>query len=92
MDHGDHDPPWWTRSVQDHLGPSSDISLMLMVLLEDILSAPVSSRFKGNRIISVSDDELNTALITPYALPIDKKERKSMITVSTKLNSNLPYC
>ena len=28
MDHGDHDPPWWTRSVQDHLGSRSDISLM----------------------------------------------------------------
>jgi len=28
VDHGDHDPPWWTRSVQDHLGPRSDISLM----------------------------------------------------------------
>ena len=28
MDHGDHDPPWWTRSVQDHLGPRSDIFLM----------------------------------------------------------------
>jgi len=26
--HGDHDPPWWTRTVQDHLGPRSDISLM----------------------------------------------------------------
>jgi len=28
VDHGDHDPPWWTRSVQDHLGPRFDISLM----------------------------------------------------------------
>ena len=28
MDYGDHDPPSWTRSVQDHLGPRSDISLM----------------------------------------------------------------
>ena len=28
MDHQDHDPPWWTRSVQDHLGPRSDISVM----------------------------------------------------------------
>ena len=31
MDHGDHDPAWWTRSVQDHLGPHSDISLMEVV-------------------------------------------------------------
>jgi len=30
VDHRDHDPPWWTRSVQDHLGPRSDISLMLI--------------------------------------------------------------
>ena len=29
MDHGDHNPPWWTRSVQDHLGPPFDIFLML---------------------------------------------------------------
>ena len=29
MDHGDHNPPWWTRSVQDHLGPYSAIFLML---------------------------------------------------------------
>ena len=28
-DHGDHNPPGWTRSVQDHLGPRSDIFLML---------------------------------------------------------------
>jgi len=28
VNHGDHDPPWWTRSVQDHLGACSDISLM----------------------------------------------------------------
>ena len=28
MDHGDHDPPWWTRSVQDHLGPHSNIFLI----------------------------------------------------------------
>ena len=28
VDHGDHDPSWWTRRVQDHLGPRSDISLM----------------------------------------------------------------
>jgi len=28
VDHGDHDPPWWTRSIQDLLGPHSDISLM----------------------------------------------------------------
>jgi len=28
VDHGDHAPPWWTRSVQDHLGPRSDISLI----------------------------------------------------------------
>ena len=28
VDHGDHDPPWWTRSVQDHLGPRSHILLM----------------------------------------------------------------
>jgi len=34
VDHGDHDPPWWTRSVQDHLGPRSDISLMLKEILK----------------------------------------------------------
>ena len=28
MDHGDHNPPWWTRSVQDHLGPRSAIFLI----------------------------------------------------------------
>jgi len=28
VDQGDHDPPWWTRSVQDHRGPRSDIFLM----------------------------------------------------------------
>jgi len=28
VDHGDHDPPWWTRSVQDHRGPLYDIFLM----------------------------------------------------------------
>jgi len=28
VDHGDHEPPWWTRSVQDHLGPRFDIFLM----------------------------------------------------------------
>jgi len=28
VDHGDHNPPWWTRSVQNHLGPHSDIFLM----------------------------------------------------------------
>ena len=27
-DHGDHNSPWWTRSVQDHRGPHSDICLM----------------------------------------------------------------
>jgi len=26
--HGDHNPPWWTWSVQDHRGPCSDIFLM----------------------------------------------------------------
>ena len=59
--------------------------------MEDQLSAPASSRIKENRIISVSNDESNSALITPSALPINKAERKSMITVSTKLTSNLPY-
>src|SRR5438270_7046048 len=29
-DHGDHDPPWWTRSVQDLRGPPSDILRMLV--------------------------------------------------------------
>jgi len=28
VDHGDYNPPWWTKSVQDHLGPLSDIFLM----------------------------------------------------------------
>jgi len=28
VDHGDHNPPWWTRSVQDHRRPRSDIFLM----------------------------------------------------------------
>jgi len=28
VDHRDHNTPWWTRSVQDHLGPRSDIFLM----------------------------------------------------------------
>jgi len=28
VDLGDHNPPWWTRSVQDHCGPRSDIFLM----------------------------------------------------------------
>jgi len=28
VDHGDHDPPWWTWSVQDHRGPPYDIFLM----------------------------------------------------------------
>jgi len=31
VDHGDHDPPWWTRSVQDHCGPPYNIFLMLGV-------------------------------------------------------------
>jgi len=29
VDQGDHNLPWWTRSVLDHLGPRSDIFLML---------------------------------------------------------------
>ena len=33
MEHGDQDPPWWTRSVQDHLGPRSDISRMTLIVL-----------------------------------------------------------
>jgi len=33
VDHGDHDPPWWTRSVQDHFGPRYDISLMHILAL-----------------------------------------------------------
>jgi len=28
VDHGDHNPSWWTRSVQEHVGPRSDIFLM----------------------------------------------------------------
>ena len=24
MDHGDHNPPWWTRRVQDYSGPRTD--------------------------------------------------------------------
>jgi len=28
VDHEDHDPPWWTRSVQDHREPPYDIFLM----------------------------------------------------------------
>ena len=34
MDHRDHNPPWWTRSVQDHLGPHSDIFLMDFMTVE----------------------------------------------------------
>src|SRR5438270_7297733 len=30
-DHGDHDPLWWTRSVQDLRGPPSNILLMFLV-------------------------------------------------------------
>src|SRR5438270_2710907 len=30
-DHGDHDPPWWTRSVQDLGGPPSNILLMFLI-------------------------------------------------------------
>jgi len=32
VDHRNHNPPWWTRSVQDHHGLHSDISLMLLAL------------------------------------------------------------
>ena len=28
MDHRDNNPPWWTRSMEDHLGPLSDIFLL----------------------------------------------------------------
>jgi len=28
VDHRDQNPPWWTRSVLDHLGPRSDIFLI----------------------------------------------------------------
>jgi len=29
-DQGDHNPPWWTRSVQDHREPHSNIFLMYL--------------------------------------------------------------
>ena len=28
MDRGDHNPLWWTRSVQDRRGPTADIFLI----------------------------------------------------------------
>ncbi|PUU83077.1 hypothetical protein B9Z19DRAFT_965542, partial [Tuber borchii] len=28
-DHGDQNPPWWFRSIQDHPGPRKNIFLML---------------------------------------------------------------
>ena len=38
VDYGDHNPPWWTRSVQDHCGPHSNIFLMLLLPLDLIKS------------------------------------------------------
>ena len=44
MDHGDHDTPWWTRSVQDHLGPRSDIFLMQALKLARVRSTKTAAK------------------------------------------------
>jgi len=36
VDQRDHDSPWWTRTVQDHLGPGFDICLMGRLLSEAV--------------------------------------------------------
>jgi len=44
VDHGDHNPPWWSRSVQDHRGPRSNIFLMMRNLgrcLLGVLTVPL---------------------------------------------------
>ena len=79
-------------------------SQKLIELLERISSTTSgqSSKLKGSTIISLSDDELNleSAMVsditdTPNSLRStqarESKERKSMLAVSTKLTSNLPY-
>jgi len=43
VDHGDHDPPWWTRSVQDPRGPRFDISLMQSHIREQALARMLHS-------------------------------------------------
>ena len=45
VDNGHHNPPWWARSVQDHLGPCSDIFLMLDKV--DTRSLGISLMTKG---------------------------------------------
>jgi len=44
VDHGDHDTPWWTRSVQDHLGPRSDIFLMQALKLARVRSTNTAAK------------------------------------------------
>ena len=49
VDHRDHNPSWWTMSVQDHLGPLSDIFLMLMASLPRCMTpSPQSSPLLGS--------------------------------------------
>ena len=62
MDHGNHDPPWRTRSVQDHLGPRSDIFLMTPLLKEldisgnlkevGIVTGPFKSNVPGRYVLN----------------------------------------
>jgi len=51
VDHRDHNPPWCTRSVQDHLGPRSDISLMYVTRCGYV---PKGTRIK-NKTIKIHD-------------------------------------
>jgi len=53
VDHGDHDPPWWTSSVQDHLGPRSDISLMKVT--KEIMT--------GTRYIGRELEQIDTSMV-----------------------------
>jgi len=39
VDPGYHNTPWWTSSVQDHLGPRSDIFLMLLPTVQELSEA-----------------------------------------------------
>jgi len=46
VDHGNHDPPCWTRSVQDYIGPRSDISrIMDSIAMDFITDLPKSDGY-----------------------------------------------
>ena len=85
VDHGDYNPPWWTRSVQDQLGRRSQIFLMKIQertephnnLVNEGPQGPTQRSRAGNVVLTPIATTTIGERSTP-AIKLDKWEEKGL--------------